>query len=133
MSLSRLFINRVSWRRKINTDTNEMGEIIYTEQLIASDVHCSRQVMPGVGQRKTLEGKNVGFVNSKMVKYYMFPFQNIRAGDIVSRYVTEQGIVTYLTDIGMVKDVRDAAGRNHHWEVFVEEIEPLGMDPSSDE
>ena len=130
MSLSRLFINRVSWRRKINTDTNEIGEIIYTEQLIASDVHCSRQVMPGVGQRKTVENKNVGFVNTKMVKYFMYPFTNIRAGDVIAINITEQGNVTYLTDCGMVKDVRDAAGRNHHWEVMVEEVEPLGEDGS---
>lgn len=116
MSIYGLFNKRCTWKRRINKSTDAYGEIIYSEVVVGSDVKCARQVGHGMNMRQDIDTKDVGIHAFSIVKYFLLP-TDIKAGDLVTFAGSETEIV---------RNVRDAAGRNHHIEVLAEDIRPFG-------
>ena len=118
MGFSDLLTKRCSWRRKINIGTNEYGEIKYSDYHIGSDVPCARQVGPGLNMRQLVQDVPPGEFDKKIVKYWMWP-TDIQEGDIIAFLGSETE---------KVRDVRDAAGRDHHLEIVTEAVQEVGED-----
>jgi hypothetical protein len=116
MSFSSLLTKRCSWRRRKNAGTNEYGEIEISDVTLGSDVPCSRQMFPGISNRRLVEYDRVGSVVEANVKYFLNP-TDIQEGDII----TFEG-----SETEEVKSVRDAAGRDHHLEIIAVAINPIG-------
>lgn len=107
MVLASLFNKKCSWRRKSATQEDEFGEFIYTETIISSDVPCAFQEIT-----RDLKENIPQNINVRIFDLFLAPDEDIRVEDI---YIFE-GSDNYL-----VKDVADAAGRDHHLEVLVEQ------------
>ena len=55
MSLANLLNKKCTWKRRLNKDINDYGEIIYSDVTIGSDVNCARQVGRGLNARQLIE------------------------------------------------------------------------------
>lgn len=117
MSFYSLLNKRCSWKRRISTGANSFGEVIFTEQMIGSDVRCARQVGDGNNDRQFINNLQTAPKNVKLVTYYLMPSEDIQENDIIIFQASEQGIV---------RDVKDDGGRNHHKSVLVEEVQSVG-------
>lgn len=107
MSLASLFNKKISWRRSSFTQRDEFNEPIYTETLIASDRPCAfQEITRDFRENFPLEA------NKKMYDLFLFPEEDIRVRDIP---------IFEGSDNYEVKDVADAAERDHHLEILVEQ------------
>jgi len=116
MSIFGLFNKRCTWKRRINKGLDVYGEILYSDVIMGSEVKCARQIGHGMNMRQDIDNKDVGIHGFSIVKYYLYP-TDIKAGDLITFAGSETEIV---------RNVRDAAGRMHHFEVLAEDIRPFG-------
>lgn len=119
MSFKGLLKNKVTITRRDNTDSNGYGESVGASLNIVTDLRCSRQVGPGNNMRQNIENKAPGTISYKLARYYTEYFNPrlIQEGDF---FECDNGAK------GIVREVHDAAGRNHHLEILVEELKPQG-------
>jgi hypothetical protein len=117
MSFQGLLNQRCSYRRPTNIGTNVLGEIQLTDLVVGSDVMCARQPGKGLNMQQFYQSAKQGTANVKLVRYYFLYSETIQEGDIIDLSDTYQGTV---------RNVIDAAGRQHHKEVMVEEVESVG-------
>ena len=115
MSLKSLLNKRCSWKRRVNIGENSFGELIYSEVTLGSDVLCAQQVGRGLNVRQQIDEKEFGISSYMQPRLWLMP-TDIQEGDIV----------TIDGDDAIVKNVRDAAGRGHHYELMLEKTPPIG-------
>lgn len=117
MSFYGLLNKKCSWSRRINVGSNDFGEIIFTEVLVASDIPCSRQVGAGNNDNQLLEGLKEGDLARKISRFYFAYSDDVQEGDIITFETSDQGIV---------RSIKDDAGRSHHKKALVVEISNVG-------
>ncbi len=117
MSYYGLLNKNCSYARRINIGTNVYGEIQFTEQIISSSAPCRRNPSMAQGGQKLIERSKEGTANVKLVTYFMRYSETIQEGDLINLSDTNQGVV---------KNILDAAGKGHHKQLLVEEVEEVG-------
>ena len=107
MPIESLFNKKISWRRKSFIAVNEFGTPIYTETLITSDAACAFQEIT----RDLIENTPIES-NRRVFDLFTGIGEDLKAEDI---------LIFEGSDNYKVKSVGDAAERDNHLEILVEQ------------